>query len=175
MALLQTLAGVHDASVLKGTLPLLTPLLDAKSAESQWLAGLSAQEQGSYLKNIFNSFTAQSVGLLTDKESDAGSFVRSLLSNKSQSTIAPHLRALLLERLASDVFGALPSEAKVAYFGQVVQGLQNMEDSAQATTVKAALKRFELDVTSLILVIDDLSKPLHETTAQPKKQKQDGT
>jgi len=31
-----------------------------------------------------------------------------------------------------------------------------------------------LDVTSLILVIDDLSKPLHDNTAQPKKQRQDG-
>jgi U3 small nucleolar RNA-associated protein 10 len=174
MALLQTLAGVHDASVLRGTLPLLTPLLDIKSDESQWLASLSDLERDSYLQKIFNSFTAQSVGLLTDKESDAGSFVRNLLNNNSQSAIAPRLRELLLERLASDVFGALPSEAKVTYFGQVVQGLQNMEDSTQATTVKVALKRFELDVTSLILVIDDLSKPLHETTAQPKKQKQDG-
>jgi U3 small nucleolar RNA-associated protein 10 len=174
MALLKTLVNVHDVSILRGALPLLTPLLDDKSAESQWVQNLSSLEREAYLKLVFSSFTAQSVALLSDKESDAGSFVRKLLNGNVQSLVAPRLRELLLERLASDVFGALPSEAKVAYFGIIVQGLQNVEDSTQSTTVKAALKRFELDVTSLILVIDDLSKPLHETTAQPKKQKQDG-
>ena len=174
LALLQTLISVHDVSVLRGALPLLTPLLDDKSDESQWLATQSTFEQEAYLQLVFRAFTAQSVALLSDKESDAGSFVRKLLNGNVQSLVAPRLRELLLERLASDVFGALPSEAKVAYFGLIVQGLQNVEDSTQSTAVKSALKRFELDVTSLILVIDDLSKPLHEPTAQPKKQKQDG-
>ena len=174
MALLKTLVNVHDVSILRGALPLLTPLLDDQSDESQWVTNLSAQEKESYLQLVFSSFTSQSISLLSDKESDAGSFVRKLLNGNVQSLVAPRLRELLLERLAADVFGALPSEAKVAYFGLIVQGLQNVEDSAQSTSVKAALKRFELDVTSLILVIDDLSKPLHDNTAQPKKQRQDG-
>jgi U3 small nucleolar RNA-associated protein 10 len=174
MALLKTLVNVHDVSTLRGALPLLTPLLDGNSDESQWLNNLSAQEKETYLQLVFSSFTSQSVALLSDKESDAGSFVRKLLNGNVQTLVAPRLRELLLERLAADVFGALPSEAKVAYFGLIVQGLQNVEDSAQSTAVKAALKRFELDVTSLILVIDDLSKPLHDNTAQPKKQRQDG-
>jgi hypothetical protein len=136
---------------------------------------LSKQEAEAYLKLVFGAFSTQSASLLTDKECEAGAFVRDLLKGTSQSSAAPRLRELLLERFASGVFGALSSEAKVAYFGQVVKGLHNLDDGAQIATVKASLKRFDLDVTSLILVIDDLSRPLHETTAQPKKQKQDGT
>jgi U3 small nucleolar RNA-associated protein 10 len=172
ITLLKTLSGVHDTSVLRGALPLLTPLLE-DSDETTWLASLPEQGRDQYLGLLLDAFTGQSASLLSDKESDAGKFVISLLGDGVQSQLASKLRELLLERFASSVFGALQSEQRVSYFGHIVKGQHNLEDIAQVSMVKAVLKRFELDVTSLILVIDDLSRPLSDSVAHPKKQKQD--
>jgi U3 small nucleolar RNA-associated protein 10 len=174
VTLLNTLAGVHDTSVLRGTLPLLTPVLE-DSDESRWLASLPQQDRDHYLGLLFNAFTGQSASLLADKESELGKFVQFLLSEGAQTPLASQLRELLLERFAASVFGSLESEQKVSYFGLIVKCLHSLDDTAQVTMVKAVMKRFELDVTSLILVIDDLARPLSDTVAHPKKQKQDAT
>lgn len=173
IALLRSINGVHDTSVFRGSLPLLSDLLDAQSEERSWLAGLSADERDAYLKLVVGSLAPQSAALLVDRESDAGKITRSLIGPE-QDALAARLRELVLEQMASGVFDALPSEHKVASFGHIVKTLHALDESTQASVVKAALKRFNLDVTSLILVIDDLSKPLSDTSAQPKKQKQDG-
>lgn len=172
VTLLSTLAGVHDTSVLRGALALLAPLLE-DTEESRWLASQPQQGRDHYLGLLFGAFTGQSASLLADKEGDATEFVKSLLGEGAQSPLASKLRELLLERFAITVFGVLESEQRVSYFGLVVKCLHTLDDTVQVTMVKAVLKRFELDVTSLILVIDDLSRPLSDTVGHPKKQKQD--
>lgn len=151
----------------------MSSLLDAQSQERAWLDALSVTEKDLYLQLVVGALTAQSASLLADPESDAGKVVRSLLGT-GQDDLSARLRQLVLERMALGVFEALPSEDKVACLGHIVKTLHTLDEPIQATVIKAALKRFNLDVTSLILVIDDLSRPLSDTTTQPKKQKQDG-
>lgn len=173
IALLRTLAGVHDTSLLRGALPLLSSLLNVQNEERAWLDTLADKEQNEYLRLVVGSLTAQSTSLLVDRDSDAGKIIRSLLGH-GQDDLSARLRQLVLDRMASGVLDSLPSEDKVACLGHIVKTLHSLDDAAQASVVKASLKRFNLDVTSLILVIDDLSKPLSDSVAQPKKQKQDG-
>ena len=172
LALLRTLTGVHDTAVLRGVLPLISSLLDEQSQERQWLDSLSAIDRDQYIQLLAGAFTAQSAALLVDKESDAGKIARSLLGSGS-TPLEAQLRELLLRRMASGVFDALPSDHKVSCFGHIVKTLHALDEPSQSTVVKNSLKRFNLDVTSLILIIDDLSKSLSDTSAQPKKQKQD--
>lgn len=172
LALLRTIGGVHDTAVLRGVLPLISTLLDEQSQERQWLDSLSAIELDEYVQLLTGAFTAQSAALLVDKESDAGQTARSLLG-PGQTPLEARLRELVLQRMISGVFDALPSDHKVSCFGHIVKMLHSLDEPSQSTVVKSSLKRFNLDVTSLILIIDDLSKPLSDTSAQPKKQKQD--
>ena len=172
LALLRTIAGVHDTAVLRGVLPLISTLLNEQSQERLWLDTLSPNERDEYVQLLAGAFTAQSAALLVDKDSDAGKVAHSLLG-PGQTKLEARLRELVLQRMVSGVFDALPSDHKVSCFGHIVKQLHSLDDASQSTVVKTSLKRFNLDVTSLILIIDDLSKSLSDTSAQPKKQKQD--
>lgn len=75
IAVLESLAGVLDSSVLRGVLPLLTPLLSAKSEEYRWLLQESAQEQSRYLALLIGIINKQSAQVLADTDAEAWKFV----------------------------------------------------------------------------------------------------
>jgi U3 small nucleolar RNA-associated protein 10 len=79
-SILSSLAGVHDNSIFRGVLPLLSPLAENKSDEASWLTLKLGREQGEYLSLLFDTLQKGTASILADPNAEPWKFLLSLLS-----------------------------------------------------------------------------------------------
>lgn len=168
-ALLSPLEKAVNVSRLQGSLPLLTPLIDASKDEAEWLESLPAAHCTEYLDLVFDAFTAQHVAAVSSVDAEAWKFLLGLVSAKSG--IALQLRALSLQRMANGLFAALPSSQKVEYVVSLILSLHDLTVDDRLSS-KAILAKLDLTSTETIAVIETLRQPL-ESTVVRKRAKHD--
>lgn len=123
--LLSSLSGVHDTAPFRGVWPILAPLLDAKSEETVSLAVRSATERETYLSLLVGTLTKPAVPTFGDEDGKAWDFVLSSLSAEGQ--VAAAVRRLVLQRMSTEVFAALPANLQIAFVTAVVQSLHDLD------------------------------------------------
>nr|XP_019043454.1 hypothetical protein I302_08031 [Kwoniella bestiolae CBS 10118]OCF22384.1 hypothetical protein I302_08031 [Kwoniella bestiolae CBS 10118] len=171
LILLRLIANVHDHTILRGLLPLLTALGDAKDEETAWLHSLPTEDRREYLALLFSTFRKESVNVLADEQSGAWEFLLASLDGGRSSALYGQLRELALQRMVDGVFTALASNQKIEYFMALIQSLHALPSEESLATSKI-LEQFDLDTASIVEIIEHLSEPL-ETTVHRKKQRQD--
>lgn len=89
LLILQSLAAVREHAVLKGVMPLISPLSENSSEESAWLASLSASERATYLDLLLARLDKHSAPLLASPESEVWKLVESLFTTAVSSRESP--------------------------------------------------------------------------------------
>lgn len=168
-ALLSTLERAVNVSRLQGSLPLLTPLIDASKDEAEWLETMPSTHRAEYLDLVFNSFTAQHSAAVTDAGSEAWKFLLSLVS--ATSGLSLHLRTLSLQRMADGLFNALSPAQKAEYLVALISSLHQLSTDEKLSS-KATLAKLALTSADLISIIETLRQPL-ESSVVRKRAKHD--
>lgn len=85
MRLLETLANVHDATVLKGLIPIWAGLVMDESDESQWLASHDDRQQDAFLAKLGKTLDKGSGTALVNMEGESWRYFLGLLSSAPAS------------------------------------------------------------------------------------------
>ncbi|WVQ84520.1 hypothetical protein IAT38_006674 [Cryptococcus sp. DSM 104549] len=171
LALLNLLSDVHDTSVLRGAIPLLSALADDADEESAWLAAVQEGKREEYLGKLWGALGVESVQVLGEQGSAGWALLLSLLDAGKTSRFHGKLRELSLERMLDGVFTALSPTQKIEYTVALIESLRVLPtDDALATN--KVLEKLEMEPAVLIELIEVLSEPL-EMSMNRKRQKQD--
>ncbi|WVN90881.1 uncharacterized protein L203_106124 [Cryptococcus depauperatus CBS 7841] len=171
LALFSLLSNVHDTSILRSTINLLSSLLDNSSEEYVWLSQVPEVLQTQYLEALISSLKPQSVNVLSEAGGHGWIVLLSLLDVSNSSQFIKQLRQFSLRAMVSGVFSALTTHQQIEYTIALIRCIHVLPAEDAHYTLKF-LKQLDLGVDSLLRLIDNLSDPL-EMNASRKKQKRD--